>query len=185
MAQRAPQQTPKHEREQQWVRVAVIGAGKVGKTNLITRLAQDEYAGARASKSPLPPVAQAEPQPSPTSVKVCGRIGTYSRGGSPPNGYCLIVDDAGSWYISNGGTKGDAREQESVIATGKLPAAAADAAAAGKWLTLSLKFAGTSITPSVDGTALKAVTDSKFSAGMVGVGSGWNTAWFDDLAVAK
>ena len=56
MAQRAPQQTPKHEREQQWVRVAVIGAGKVGKTNLITRLAQDEYAGARASKSPLPPI---------------------------------------------------------------------------------------------------------------------------------
>lgn len=137
------------------------------------------------SKSPLPPVAQADPQPSPTSVKVCGRIGTYSRGGSPPNGYCLIVDDIGSWFISNGGKKGDAREQESVIASGKLPTAAADAAAAGKWLTLSLKFVGTSITPSVDGTALKTVTDSKFAAGMVGVGSGWNTAWFDDLAVAK
>ena len=137
------------------------------------------------SKSPLPPVAQADPQPSPTSVKVCGRIGTYSRGGSPPNGYCLIVDDIGSWFISNGGKKGDAREQESVIASGKLPTAAADAAGAGKWLTLSLKFVGTSITPSVDGTALKTVTDSKFAAGMVGVGSGWNTAWFDDLAVAK
>ena len=70
------------------------------------------------SKSPLPPTLEAagppppaptsKTQPSPTAVKLCGRIGTYSRGGSPPNGYCLIVDDSGSWYLSNGGAKGDA-----------------------------------------------------------------------------
>jgi hypothetical protein len=144
------------------------------------------------SKSPLPPTPPVVPalvpsaaQPSATSVKLCGRIGTYSRGGSPPNGYCLIVDEAGSWYISSGGTKGDAREQENVIASGKLPAAVAGASAANKWMTLSLTFAGTSITPSVDGTALKAVTDGKFKAGMVGMGSGWNTAWFDDLKIEK
>ena len=144
------------------------------------------------SKSPLPPTLEAagppppaptsKTQPSPTAVKLCGRIGTYSRGGSPPNGYCLIVDDSGAWYLSNGGAKGDAREQENVIATGKLPAASD---AANKWVTLSLAFAGDKITPSVDGKALKAVTDSKFKAGMVGLGSGWNTAWFDDLSVAK
>ena len=85
-------------------------------------------------------------------------------------------------YLSNGGAKGDAREQENVIATGKLPAASD---AANKWVTLSLAFAGDKITPSVDGKVLKAVTDSKFKAGMVGLGSGWNTAWFDDLSVAK
>ena len=65
-------------------------------------------------------------------------------GGAPPNGYCLIVDDTGGWYISNGGTKGAAREQESIVAHGKLPAAAAgdDAGWIGVTLSLSLKFAG-------------------------------------------
>ena len=90
-----------------------------------------------------------------------------------------------SWYISSGGTEGDAREQENFIASGKLLAAVAGASATNKWMTISLKFAGTSITQSVDGTALKAVTDSKFKAGMIGMGSGWNTAWFDDLKIEK
>ncbi len=49
-----------------------------------------------------PPPPTSKVQPGVTSVKLCGRIGTYSRGGSPPNGYCLIVDDEGKWYISNG-----------------------------------------------------------------------------------
>ena len=44
------------EREKAWVTVAVIGGAKVGKTNLVTRLAQDEYPGARASKTPLDPI---------------------------------------------------------------------------------------------------------------------------------
>jgi hypothetical protein len=57
-------------------------------------------AGGEVASPPPPPTSKV--QPGVTSVKLCGRIGTYSRGGSPPNGYCLIVDDEGSWYISNG-----------------------------------------------------------------------------------
>ena len=52
-------------------------------------------------------------------------------------------------------------------------------------MDLSLTFSGSSITPSIGGKALPVVHDTKWSAGMVGMGSGWNTAWFDDLAVAK
>eukprot|EP01046_Picozoa_sp_COSAG06_P013967 COSAG06_NODE_854_length_11931_cov_55.985970_11_plen_240_part_00 len=56
--------------------------------------------GGEMASPPPPPTSKV--QPGVTSVKLCGRIGSYSRGGSPPNGYCLIVDDEGSWYISNG-----------------------------------------------------------------------------------
>ena len=44
-------------------------------------------------------------------------------------------------------------------------------------------FEGTSITVSIGGTTLTTVTDAKWSAGMIGLGSGWNQAWFDDVAV--
>jgi hypothetical protein len=47
-----------------------------------------------------------------------------------------------------------------------------------------MKFEGNSITPSIGGTTLPTVTDSKWTAGMVGLGSGWNQAWFDDVEIA-
>ena len=50
---------------------------------------------------------------------------------------------------------------------------------------LSLTFSGSSITPSIGGNTLPVVQDTKWSVGMVGMGSGWNTAWFDDLVVGK
>lgn len=46
----------KLEREKAWVSVAVIGEARAGKTNLVMRLAQDEYPGARAPKAPLAPI---------------------------------------------------------------------------------------------------------------------------------
>lgn len=76
---------------------------------------------------PLPPPPPPPgPQPSPTSVKICGRIGSYSRGGSPPNGYCLIVDSNKKWFLSNGGRSAPEREIENVIASGQMPAAVDD-----------------------------------------------------------
>lgn len=50
---------------------------------------------------------------------------------------------------------------------------------------MKMTFDGKSITPSIGGAALPAVTDEKWSAGMVGLGSGWNQAWFDDVSVAE
>ena len=78
---------------------------------------------------PPPPPPPPGPQPGPTAVKVCGRIASYSRGGSPPNGYCLIVDNSNKWFISNGGRSGPVREIESVIATGQVPASVGDISA--------------------------------------------------------
>lgn len=46
----------KSEREKAWVSVAVIGDGRVGKTNLVMKLCQDEYPGPRAPKAPLGPI---------------------------------------------------------------------------------------------------------------------------------
>eukprot|EP01044_Picomonas_judraskeda_P006929 COSAG03_NODE_717_length_6119_cov_44.906645_2_plen_736_part_00 len=56
MAGRAAPRTAKSEREKAWVSVAVIGEARVGKTNLISKLTQDEYPGARAPKEPLDPI---------------------------------------------------------------------------------------------------------------------------------
>ena len=53
-----------------------------------------------------------------------------------------------------------------------------------RWVTLKMRFEGDSITPSIGGTTLRTVTDTKWSAGMVGLGSGWNQAWYDDVLVA-
>ena len=46
----------KDKRETSWVRVAVIGDEKSGKTNLITRLVQNQYLGPKARGEPLPPL---------------------------------------------------------------------------------------------------------------------------------
>ena len=43
-------------REKRWVRVAVVGDAKVGKTNLIQRLTQNTYAARSAPREPLAPI---------------------------------------------------------------------------------------------------------------------------------
>jgi GTPase SAR1 family protein len=43
-------------REKRWVRVAVVGDAKTGKTNLIQRLTQNTYAARSAPRAPLAPI---------------------------------------------------------------------------------------------------------------------------------
>lgn len=53
----------------------------------------------------------------------------------------------------------------------------------GRWHLLSLTFAGDRITVGIDGANVGVVTDSAQAAGMVGVGSGWHGAQFDNLRI--
>jgi hypothetical protein len=52
------------------------------------------------------------------------------------------------------------------------------------WHTLSLDCNGTTITASLDGTALATVTDGTYTKGNVGLStSEWNNAQFDNFSV--
>jgi hypothetical protein len=63
------------------------------------------------------------------------------------------------------------------LATGKT------AAAGGSWHHAVLSFRNNDITATVDGKELAKVQDTSHSAGMFGLGTGWNVAQFDNLAV--
>ena len=51
------------------------------------------------------------------------------------------------------------------------------------WHRLKLDFAGETIRASIDGAKIVEVKDTTYRTGMIGVGSGWNYAQFDNLAV--
>eukprot|EP01052_Picozoa_sp_SAG31_P021201 SAG31_NODE_1627_length_7705_cov_5.310939_6_plen_424_part_00 len=38
--------------------------------------------------------------PSPSFVRLCGRISTFKPSGEPPQGFCLVVDVQGKWYLT-------------------------------------------------------------------------------------
>ena len=120
--------------------------------------------------------------PDASFVKVCTRISTFQPNGEPVQGYCLIVDSKGKWYIAAGGTKGAERDVPNVLATGTLggnPGMGGRAMQA--WHTLEIQAKGAVITGVVDGVVVGAVSDSTFSHGMAAVGSGWHQAGFDDF----
>jgi hypothetical protein len=55
----------------------------------------------------------------------------------------------------------------------------------GSWHTLTLRFAGASITAKLDTTTLKQVTDTSYAAGQVGFGVvGYQTNQFDNLSIS-
>ena len=146
-----------------WTNFAISARGLIGSTSSLTER--------------LPG------QPTPTYLKVCGRVGSYGEWhwpgaaparGAPPNGYCLIVDVEGAYYIS-------IREVQNVIASGKL----ARRPELGEVIDLRIEFSGNTILASVNGTNLPAVHDDTFSHGMVALGSGWNRASFDDVLISN
>jgi hypothetical protein len=51
------------------------------------------------------------------------------------------------------------------------------------WYRLSLSFAGTKVTVSVNGTNITSLSDKTYSHGLAAIGSGWHLASFDDFAV--
>eukprot|EP01043_Picozoa_sp_COSAG02_P005390 COSAG02_NODE_145_length_34010_cov_7.359696_23_plen_307_part_00 len=123
--------------------------------------------------------------PEPAFVRVCGRISAFKPNGTPPQGYCLIVDsnsaNRSSWFLAAGGSPGsNGRDKPRVIATGQLPAPKTSGVT---WRTLTLKMLGNKITPSVDGISLGTVETDAFVHGMAAVGGGWHRSFFDDFSL--
>ena len=132
--------------------------------------------------------------PRPTFVRICARISSFKPDGRPPQGYCLIVDSGGSWFLAAGGKAGPMRDIPHVLSHGSLlsmPSGLETLNAAheplelgGTWLTLKLDVNGTKLTGTVDGVVVGTVDDATFSHGMAAIGCGWHQAYFDDFFVS-
>jgi Glycosyl hydrolase family 59/Galactocerebrosidase, C-terminal lectin domain len=90
-----------------------------------------------------------------------------------PSGYVLLVNEKGEWQLISASYSAPPRS----LAQGNL------SFGLHKWHNLSLMFTGTSIKAVMDSQVLATVTDKEHSTGMVGVGTGWNKAEFDNFSV--
>jgi glycosyl hydrolase family 59/glycosyl hydrolase family 59 (putative galactocerebrosidase) len=114
------------------------------------------------------------------AAEVWGRIGNngaHSQGISMPklpDGYYLSVQKTGRWYL--GKTVDGERRQ---LASGfvELPA--------DTWHTIKITFAGPVITAAIDGHQVGSATDSTYTSGRAGIGTGWNRVQFDDFTVTQ
>jgi hypothetical protein len=102
------------------------------------------------------------------SVSLYGRVSANAQTADPPKGCYLTVASDGRWTLW---------AYKSLLAEGHV-AFAADA-----WHKLKLTFAGTRIGVAIDGATVRTVDDSAHRNGLAGLGSGWNTALYDNFAV--
>ena len=117
-------------------------------------------------------------------TRVCARILVFSPHGAPSQGYCLIVGRDGKCFLTAGGRRGPGwSELITVVASSTLPGAAA--LYTGRWHRLQLDVIGNTLTGTVDGKVAGVYTDeqSRFTHGMVAIGSGWHVAYFDNFTV--
>ena len=89
------------------------------------------------------------------------------------SGYVLSVQHDGTWELYS--TK--FTPSTTKLASGKIPFPL------NTWHHLTLAFKGTTIQVSIDGASIANVTDTSHAKGMVGIGTGWNTAQFDNFAI--
>jgi glycosyl hydrolase family 59/glycosyl hydrolase family 59 (putative galactocerebrosidase) len=90
-----------------------------------------------------------------------------------PAGYVLELKRDGQWELLN--TKYKAPTAKLAFGKVRIPL--------GAWHHLELHFKGTSIQALIDGASVANVSDETHRAGMVGLGSGWNAAQFDNFKV--
>jgi O-glycosyl hydrolase len=89
--------------------------------------------------------------------------------------YYFRVTENGSWSILSNSTSGTVR----TLASGSV-----STLGTGRWHTLALTFSGSTITATIDGTAVGSANDATWRAGQVGYGTGQGvTAQFDNLTV--
>jgi hypothetical protein len=109
-------------------------------------------------------------------VELMGRASSQSYSGAAGlNAYHLRVSDTGAWSILNSNTNGNV----STLARGTTTALGTN-----RWHTLSLTFAGSTITASIDNAAVGSANDSTWGAGQIGYAtSQGETAQFDNLSI--
>lgn len=98
-------------------------------------------------------------------AKLFGRASSFesNRG---VHGYGLVVDGQGHWKLMRFLTPLD---------SGKV------AVSADKWHSLKLQFSGDTISAFVDGRQVTSVSDTTYTKGYAGIGTGWNHARFDNI----
>src|SRR5436190_9905709 len=109
-------------------------------------------------------------------VQLIGRAGGYPHE-SPANldGYYFRISDTGSWSIRSNNTSGNQRTLASGNTSGL---------GTGRWHALAMKFSGSTITVSVDGSTVGTASDSARRSGQVGYATGQGvTVQFDNLSV--
>lgn len=111
------------------------------------------------------------------SVMVIGRIDSANvfsdQQARLPSGYTLRLHSDGVWELLSTSY----HKPTLTLAHGTT------SATAGEWHRLELVFRGETIEANLDGKTLATVQDSEHKHGMVGIGSEWNRAQFDNLAV--
>jgi O-glycosyl hydrolase len=109
------------------------------------------------------------------TVTLLGRANTQNRPQSHQAAYQLRINEAGSWSIARNSSTGVL----STLVSGTRPALGLNT-----WHTIKLGFSGNQITATLDGATLGTVTDTSFTAGLVGLGVvGYQTNLFDNLTV--
>src|SRR5207244_4352054 len=112
-------------------------------------------------------------------VSLFGRVGKIPQNMDPPNGYWLKVSDGGDWellLVRN--LKGKVQDPKTIIGSGKV------FFAADQWHRLGLKFTNAIIRVMIDDNPVAEIKDATFKSGMVGIGSGWHGAQFDQLSIS-
>ena len=92
-----------------------------------------------------------------------------------PSGYILSVQTDGAWKLVSAANK----KPTDTLASGKA------AIAPSVWHRFTLTFHGNVISATLDGTQLALVGDNAHAHGLFALGTGWNQAQFDNLAVRQ
>jgi galactosylceramidase len=103
-------------------------------------------------------------------VSLYGRITEVPFTRDPPQGYGLWLGYAGDWELTRYTNR---------LAGGRIEAES------GGWNRLALDFRGDLIRASVNGETVKEIQDATYPQGLVGLGSGWHEAEFDNLNVGS
>ena len=110
------------------------------------------------------------------AAQLLGRVGAQgSETVGNINDYYLQLSNTGAWAIIRNSHSGGL----TTLASGTVAAPGT-----GTWQHLALTFNGATISAAINGTTVGTVTDSSYSAGMIGLAtSGYQTDQFDNLSV--
>ncbi|MEC3992179.1 ricin-type beta-trefoil lectin domain protein [Actinacidiphila sp. DG2A-62] len=114
----------------------------------------------------------------PGAVQLLARAGSqHSFGPAGINDYYLQADDTGAWSIVRNNTS----HTLTTLASGHVTALGT-----GTWHHLALTVDGSTLTAAIDGVTVGSASDSTYSAGLAGLGTGgYQTDQFDNLTVTQ